>query len=195
MKIALMAAVIIAAFSQPVLADESGFLKSIGGAWSGKGIVITENRLLPCQCNMRFHEPSQRRGIVHVRTVPGSACRAPGSLCRYQGKRSDLQWHLYRPVRTSFAAFRDQARQHNQLCRPLEPGNQRRSQRPDDDRKDWHQGLAPAHHRQGSEDRPECCHQRYPAVQIASIGSRLTSMGRYPQSLYAFQLSLPHLHA
>lgn len=88
MKIALMAAVIIAAFSQPVLADESGFLKSIGGAWSGKGIVITKIGSSPVNVTCAFtSRPSgaalsmsgQCRGLLVVRRAVSADIKANGA--------------------------------------------------------------------------------------------------------------------
>ena len=90
MKIALFAAValFVATLPQPVFADESGFLKSIGGAWSGKGIVISKIGSSAVNVTCKFaSKPTgpalsmsgQCRGLVVVRRAVSADIRANGA--------------------------------------------------------------------------------------------------------------------
>jgi hypothetical protein len=78
----------VSMLSQAALADESGFLKSIGGIWSGKGIVITRIGSSPVNVNCKFaSKPSgtalsmsgQCRGLLVVRRAVSAAIRATGA--------------------------------------------------------------------------------------------------------------------
>jgi hypothetical protein len=90
MKTAFVAAVVffVVALSQPAFADESGFLKSIGGTWSGNGTVISKIGSSPVKVTCRFaSQPSgaalsmsgQCRGLLVVRRAVSADIRANGA--------------------------------------------------------------------------------------------------------------------
>lgn len=90
MRIPLIAAIglVFAILSQPTLADEAGFLKSIGGAWSGKGMVLTRIGASPLNVICKFDSKSngaslvmsgQCRGLVVVRRAVSADIQAIGT--------------------------------------------------------------------------------------------------------------------
>lgn len=90
MKITLTAVVglFVLAFAPAALADESGFLKSIGGTWSGKGMVISRIGSSPVNVTCRLAtKPSgaalsmsgQCRGLLVVRKAVSADIRANGT--------------------------------------------------------------------------------------------------------------------
>lgn len=94
MNIPLLAAIGLsfAASSQPALADEAGFLKSIGGSWSGKGMVVTRIGSAPLNVTCKFDTSSNGtsltmsglcRGLVVVRRTVSADIRANGT--KYSG--------------------------------------------------------------------------------------------------------------
>lgn len=79
-------------FLKPALADETGFLKSIEGNWSGDGFVTTKIGSRPfnvtCKFDGKARGPSlvmsgQCRGLVVVRRPVSADIRADGT--RYSG--------------------------------------------------------------------------------------------------------------
>ncbi|WP_426124460.1 hypothetical protein [Pararhizobium sp. PWRC1-1] len=94
MKISLIGAVglTLMLFLKPASADEAGFLKSIGGKWSGNGSVTTKIGSRPLNVTCRFDSkargPSlvmegQCRGLVVVRRAVSADIRANGT--KYSG--------------------------------------------------------------------------------------------------------------
>jgi hypothetical protein len=90
MKTTLVAAVglFVAALTPAAFADESGFLESIGGTWSGKGMVISRIGSSPVNVTCRFAtKPSgpalsmsgQCRGLLVVRRAVSADIRANGA--------------------------------------------------------------------------------------------------------------------
>lgn len=86
------AALLIASFAPPAFADESGFLKSIGGAWSGKGTVTTEIGSSPVSVTCKFAGTTsgpalamagQCRGLLVIRRAVSADIKANGA--RYTG--------------------------------------------------------------------------------------------------------------
>ncbi len=92
MQIALAAAVFLIASIPPAFADESGFLKSIGGAWSGKGTVTTKIGTSPMDVTCKFagttNGPAlamagQCRGLLVIRRAVSADIKANGA--KYSG--------------------------------------------------------------------------------------------------------------
>lgn len=86
------AAILIASIAPPAFADESRFLKSIGGAWSGKGTVTTKIGSSPvnvtCNFTGKTNGPAlamagQCRGLVVIRRAVSADIKANGT--RYSG--------------------------------------------------------------------------------------------------------------
>jgi hypothetical protein len=94
MKITLSAIVglFVFVFTPAAFADESGFLKSIGGTWSGKGMVLSRIGSPPVTVTCKFEtKPSglvlsmsgQCQGLLVVRRSVSADIKANGT--RYSG--------------------------------------------------------------------------------------------------------------
>lgn len=94
MKIPLFTAVglTLMLFLKPALADEAGFLKSMGGKWSGTGSVTTKIGARPLNVTCKFDSRArgtslimsgQCRGLVVIRRAISADIRANGT--KYSG--------------------------------------------------------------------------------------------------------------
>lgn len=92
MKLSMIATVGFSLVSFPALADESAFLKSIAGKWSGQGTVITKIGSPPLNVTCTFGSRArgqsltmagQCRGLVVVRRSVSADIRVNGT--RYSG--------------------------------------------------------------------------------------------------------------
>ncbi|PWE53929.1 hypothetical protein DEM27_23750 [Metarhizobium album] len=104
MKLAVIAAFATTLLAQPTLADDSAFLKSLSGTWSGSGSATTKIGAKPLQVSCKFKTTSTSgalsmsgscRGFVVVRrtisaTLRNKAGRYTGTYIGPSGRPSSL---------------------------------------------------------------------------------------------------------
>jgi hypothetical protein len=92
LSLSISLAVYLTVLTPPALADEAGFLKSLGGAWSGKGTVLMRIGSSPLNVSCNFDNKAMGtslamagtcRGLLVVRRTVSANMTATGA--RYHG--------------------------------------------------------------------------------------------------------------